>query len=111
MCDVCRREFTPGPGERRCSDECRAIARRYRDRPAGELYGYWCRAQLGGTCPVSGKDRHRTKADAMRVARLVGRRLYSGTRSWLRAYRCDDCQSWHVTSKPARLPARRRGRR
>lgn len=104
-CDVCRREFTPESDEqRRCSDLCREIARSFRHRPTTELYGYWKqRTELFVEyCPVTGKRRYRTKKEAKRSERIATVRRYSGTNNWLRVYYCDDCYSWHLTSKPLR---------
>jgi hypothetical protein len=51
--------------------------------------------------PCSHKVRHRDEASALvAAARSAGRH----NASTLRAYRCEHCRGWHLTSAPARLP-------
>jgi hypothetical protein len=115
FCDVCGREFAPDKlSQRRCSDRCREFAQR-RKGCAVPLPQLWAElraremAAALGICPC-GKVRHQRKADAEKAARSAVRARYRGLSSWLRVYPCDRCfGGWHLTSKPAKRPARPAG--
>lgn len=75
-------------------------ARKRRDRQA--------QAAKLPRCPASGKVRFADSLDAERaVAQAI---LASGSgnprRREERAYRCPDCDGWHLTSKPHRPPTK-----
>ena len=63
-------------------------------------------------CPTSGKRRFRDRHDAGLELRRLGHQrsnldaqdLEHGIRV-VRAYRCEDCRGWHLTSKPAQARA------
>ena len=117
-CDVCLGEFEPvTPGQRRCSEPCREFVRQHKRAHSSALPGMWEAAQnreqrarvtrealerqRARPCP-GGKVRHHSKRDARKALRRASR-WYRAVPGWLRIYRCPDCDSWHLTSRPARV--------
>ena len=124
-CDVCLSDFeTADPNQRRCSDPCRDFVRRHKHASPNDLPAMWEAVQRRGErdreqeaaererdkpCP-SGKIRYPAKPEADKA---LGRasRWYRAVPGWLRAYQCERCDSWHLTSKPARVAAGTGGNR
>lgn len=58
---------------------------------------------MTASCP-SGKRRYRDRIGAQLALAVINRRS-GGRRRETRAYRCDTCRDWHLTSQPARRNA------
>lgn len=53
-------------------------------------------------CTTTGKLRYRREASANRVLGTIWSHAKPGRRLETRAYRCEHCNGWHLTSKPNR---------
>jgi hypothetical protein len=52
------------------------------------------------TCPT-GKQSFRTELDAKMALAFIARKRHTGrAKEESRAYRCESCRRWHLTSKP-----------
>ena len=109
FCAACGKVFHKRQGglKRWCSKTCERFVQSHSGLAPRELAAEWARATAPEVpdepraCP-SGKIRHEDEADAQASLKMVVRQRYAGYQDWLRVYRCEQCDGWHLTSKPRR---------